>query len=260
MCERRVLNCYINIALSALACAQSAAGRSVGMKLQKQHEGTEQLRLTRQKRAAGTVMGCLVLLLLYGCASSGKALPAVTVLSDRADAQENGAQQTDGASEDEAAADTRIDAGSSAPVSQGVQTIAVFVCGAVARPGVYELPEGSRVYEAVALAGGLSQEASQTAVNQAELLADGQMIRIPTEEEQQSGAADEAAHADGLVNINTADLEELKTLPGIGDSKARSIIAYREQNGAFGAVEDIKNIEGIKDGVFAKLKGCIKVD
>ena len=116
------------------------------------------------------------------------------------------------------------------------------------------------MYEAVALAGGMTDEASQTAVNQAELLTDGQMIEIPTKEQQQEKAAAEEARTDGLVNINTADLEELKTLPGIGDSKARSIIAYREKNGAFGVLEDIKHVDGIGDGVFAKLEDCIKVD
>lgn len=215
---------------------------------------------TIQKRAAETVMSCLVLLLLYGCASLGKAQPSVTVISAEEDAPEDGAQQTGDANAGEADVENRTDADSGAPASRGAQTVAVFVCGAVENPGVYELPEGSRVYEAVALAGGMSGDASQTAVNQAECLSDGQMIRIPTEEEQRAGESAEAERADGLVNINTADLEELKTLPGIGDSKARSIIAYREQNGAFGAVEDIKQIEGIKDGVFAKIKDCIKVD
>ena len=62
------------------------------------------------------------------------------------------------------------------------------------------------------------------------------------------------------MNINTAGLEELKTLPGIGDSKARSIIAYREKNGAFKTIEDIKHVDGIGDGIFAKLEGCMKVE
>ena len=137
---------------------------------------------------------------------------------------------------------------------------AVFVCGSVVTPGVYELPAGSRVYEAVALAGGMTDEAAQTAVNQAELLADGQMIEIPTKEEQQAQADAEKARSDGLVNINTAGLEELQTLPGIGESKARSIIAYREKNGTFKATEDIKNVDGIGDGIYAKLEGCMKVD
>ena len=83
---------------------------------------------------------------------------------------------------------------------------------------------------------------------------------IPTKEEQQEKTAAEEARSESLVNINTADPEELKTLPGIGDSKARSIVAYREKNGAFGTIEDIKNVDGIGDGVFAKLEDCIKVD
>ena len=106
----------------------------------------------------------------------------------------------------------------------------------------------------------MTDEAAQTAVNQAELLTDGQMIEIPTKEEQQTKAAAEEARSDGLVNINTAGLEELKTLPGIGDSKARSIIAYREKNGAFKTIEDIKSVDGIGDGIFAKLEGCMKVE
>ncbi len=106
----------------------------------------------------------------------------------------------------------------------------------------------------------MTDEAAQTAVNQAELLTDGQMIEIPTKEEQQVRTAAEEARLDGLVNINTAGLEELKTLPGIGDSKARSIIAYREKNGAFKATTDIKNVDGIGDGIYAKLEGCMKVD
>ena len=144
--------------------------------------------------------------------------------------------------------------------SREAQLLAVFVCGAVMNPGVYELPADSRVYEAIALAGGMTDEAATTAVNQAELLSDGQMIEIPTKEEQQEKTAAEEARSESLVNINTADPEELKTLPGIGDSKARSIVAYREKNGAFGTIEDIKNVDGIGDGVFAKLEDCITVD
>ena len=63
-----------------------------------------------------------------------------------------------------------------------------------------------------------------------------------------------------IIGAKTAGLEELKTLPGIGDSKARSIIAYREKNGAFKTIEDIKSVDGIGDGIFAKLEGCIKVE
>lgn len=234
----------------------------------KQHRKLIHKSLRTHKRTAKTAMSCLMLLLLYGCAYQGQTAPAVTVLpveddaeidtgTDPGEADERQAKTTQQSEKTGGVDDTGQTGGSS---SDAEKQLAVYVCGAVAEPGVYELPEGSRVYEAVALAGGMISGASGTAVNQAELLTDGQMIEIPTEEQQREKAAVEEARSDGLVNINTADLEELKTLPGIGDAKARSIIAYREQNGAFGALEDIKHVDGIGDGVFAKLEGCIKVD
>ena len=205
-------------------------------------------------------MSCLMLLLLYGCAYEGPVTPPVTVVSADDDGESIAQKTGDVLLGDETDA-SHTDAQNSRTLSsRGTEILTVFVCGAVKAPGVYELPSGSRVYEAIALAGGTTDEAAQTAVNQAELLCDGQMIEIPTREEQMAKAAAEEARADGLVNINSADLEELKTLPGIGDSKARSIIAYREENGAFENPEDIKNVDGIGEGVFAKLDGCIKVD
>lgn len=206
-------------------------------------------------------MSCLLLLLLYGCAYHGQTAPAVTVIPEESGVSEDSALQEEDTAHDAKNESLRADAegsrGSSVKTEEG---FAVFVCGAVASPGVYELPAGSRVYEAVALAGGMTDDAALSAVNQAELLTDGQMIEIPTKEEHELRAAAEETHQDGLVNINTADAEELKTLPGIGDSKARNIIAYREKNGAFKAVEDIKNVDGIGEGVFAKLEDCIKVE
>lgn len=201
-----------------------------------------------------------MLLLLYGCAYQGQVSPAVTVLPEENGVLESGTLQTEEAARDEGAEPPDTDAKSSRSSLRETEMLAVFVCGSVVTPGVYELPTGSRVYEAIALAGGMTDEAAQTAVNQAELLTDGQMIEIPTKEEQQVRTAAEEARLDGLVNINTAGLEELKTLPGIGDSKARSIIAYREKNGAFKATTDIKNVDGIGDGIYAKLEGCMKVD
>ena len=206
-------------------------------------------------------MSCLMLLLLYGCAYQGQPSPAVMVLPEESGVTESGVLQAkdDAQGEGDEAPDTDAERGSEAAAREAEQ-LAVFVCGSVVTPGVYELPAGSRVYEAVALAGGMTDEAALTAVNQAELVTDGQMIEIPTKEEQRAKTAAEEARTEGLVNINTAELEELKTLPGIGDSKAHSIIAYRKKNGAFKATTDIKNVDGIGDGVFAKLEGCIKVD
>ena len=219
----------------------------------------------KQKRTAKTAISCLMLLLLYGCANQGQTVPAVTVLSDEEDLsdpensnvfqQEHVAQGTP-----EAATETGDASGGQVASPDRAGALTVYVCGAVGHPGVYKLPANSRVYEAVELAGGMSEDAAPAAVNQAELLTDGQMIVIPTKEEEQVREEAEEAREEGLVNINTADIDELKTLPGIGDSKARSIVAYREKNGAFGTIDDIKNVEGIGDGVFAKLEDCIKVD
>ncbi|MGN0351913.1 MAG: helix-hairpin-helix domain-containing protein [Roseburia sp.] len=145
----------------------------------------------------------------------------------------------------------------------------VYVCGAVCNPGVYLLQEGSRVYEAIELAGGLTEEAAKENLNQAETIWDGQMIQVLTEEEatqEITTAGDNAAvsqigtSSDGKININTATLELLMTLPGVGQSKAESIIAYREENGLFSSVEAIKNVNGIKDGVYNQIKDKITVD
>lgn len=142
----------------------------------------------------------------------------------------------------------------------------VYVCGAVANPGVYALPSGSRVYEAVELAGGLLQEADAAAVNQAEQVFDGQMIRIYTYEEIQKGLLESekgsqtVSEEDGRVNINTADRSMLMTLPGIGASKADAILAYRESKGAFADINELMNIPGIKEGIFEQLKEHIKIN
>lgn len=136
-------------------------------------------------------------------------------------------------------------------------TLFVHICGEVEKPGVYELPEGSRVYEAVEEAGGFTEDAAADYVNLAQILEDGWKVEIPSKEGQTevfAGIAD-----DGRVDINTAAKEELLTLPGIGESRAESIIAYREKSGGFSRIEDIMKVEGIKEGMFAKMKDKICV-
>lgn len=143
------------------------------------------------------------------------------------------------------------------------KTCLVYVCGAVVAPGVYELDDGSRIYEAVELAGGFMEEAAEDALNLAESVTDGQMIRIPTEEEQEAvgrqGAEADSA-ADGKLDLNRADVAALMELPGIGQSKAEAIVGYREEHGSFSRTEDLMKVEGIKEGVFNKIKDRIKVD
>ena len=166
-----------------------------------------------------------------------------------------------------------------------ISTLFVHICGEVMRPGVYELPEGSRVYEAVEEAGGFTQDAAADYVNLAYILEDGWKIEIPSRENPEtdgegketgisSGISGDAgwigtgngsgdfgsdASGDGLVDINTATKQELITLPGVGESRAESIISYREKNGGFSKIEDIMKVEGIKDGMFAKMKDKICV-
>ena len=143
------------------------------------------------------------------------------------------------------------------------KTCLVYVCGAVVSPGVYELDDGSRIYEAVELAGGFMEEAAEDALKLAESVTDGQMIRIPTEEEQEAvgrqGAEADSA-ADGKLDLNRADVAALMELPGIGQSKAEAIVGYREEHGPFFQAEDLMKVEGIKEGVFNKIKDRIKVD
>lgn len=143
------------------------------------------------------------------------------------------------------------------------KTCLVYVCGAVVAPGVYELDDGSRIYEAVELAGGFMEEAAEDALNLAESVTDGQMIRIPTEEEQEAAGrqgAEADSAADGKLDLNRADVAALMELPGIGQSKAEAIVGYREEHGSFSRTEDLMKVEGIKEGVFNKIKDRIKVD
>lgn len=142
-------------------------------------------------------------------------------------------------------------------------TLWVYVCGQVNAPGVYVLAEGSRVCDAFLAAGGLTEEAAKDYWNQARLLSDGEMIYVPTEEEagERILEADNVGNADdGKININTANKEGLMTLPGIGEAKAESIIAYRDAHGGFSSIEEIMEVEGIKEGMYKKIKDYIEIN
>lgn len=180
-------------------------------------------------------------------------------------------------SEEDAVSAESADAGvkepSKAPeVTAEPEEIYVDVCGAVARPGVFALESGSRVYQALEAAGGILPEGSAVFINQAQILTDGQQVYVPTQKEaEQQGASPPGLSAGGAsagsgdetggkVNINTADETQLTTLSGIGPSKAQAIIAYREENGGFSSIEEIMNVQGIKEGTFGKIKDDIAVE
>lgn len=143
------------------------------------------------------------------------------------------------------------------------RVIRVYVCGAVVNPGVVEIAAGSRAEDALLAAGGFSGEAAREAVNLADWVNDGQKLYFPAEgeefQESTGGAVSGAEASSGLVNINTADAAALCTLPGVGESRAADIIAYREANGSFGSCEDIMKVPGIKNAMYEKIRDKITV-
>ncbi|MDD6070626.1 MAG: helix-hairpin-helix domain-containing protein [Clostridiales bacterium] len=140
--------------------------------------------------------------------------------------------------------------------------IYVYVCGHVLSPGVYALDKQARICDALALAGGISEDGCGESLNQAEHMTDGQTLYVPgIDEVQISAGMAETLNGvdDGKVNINTASKEELMSLSGIGESKADMIIQYREEHGSFESIESLMEIPGIKEGVYNKIKSEIKV-
>lgn len=138
------------------------------------------------------------------------------------------------------------------------ERICVHVCGEVEHPGVVMLPLGSRAWEAVEAAGGLTESAEDASVNLAAVLQDGEKLYIPAIGE--AVPEPEASEDSKLVNLNTADADRLQSLPGIGESRAADILAYREKNGGFHSVEEIMQVPGIKESTYEKLKDKITID
>ncbi len=136
----------------------------------------------------------------------------------------------------------------------------VHICGEVECPGVYQVPEGSRIFQAVEQAGGFTDEAASQYLNLAEPTEDGMKICVPSvKEAEEKGLSLWGEETAGRININKAGAEELMTLTGIGESRAADIIRYREENGGFRTVEDIMKVPGIKEGAFEKIKDQISV-
>ncbi len=164
------------------------------------------------------------------------------------------------------------------------EMIFVHVCGAVKEEGIYELSADARIFDAIEAAGGFLDDADTDYVNQASKVTDGSRIRIPTLEETTAlltengnvpeavssgndslmvsdGAYEEsvAESGNGLININKASEAELCTITGIGESRARDIVKYRDEHGAFSKPEDIMNVTGIKEKLYEKIKDFITV-
>ena len=205
---------------------------------------------------------CLVCYFLsYNSKSTG-----ISLLDD----SEERVVETSDIEESDSIQEESLDLGNPKVTSSSVEqvSIAVHVCGQVKKPGVYTLAQGARVSDAIDAAGGLTKEAAGDFINQAQKLEDEQQVYVPNQEEakespkviQQETNNESHSENKGLVNINQATREELMTLPGIGEAKADMIITYREEHGKFASIEDIKNISGIKDGVFNKICDLITTD
>lgn len=143
--------------------------------------------------------------------------------------------------------------------AEGADEIGVYVCGEVNDPGMYYFSGNPRVQDAVNAAGGITGKGVLDSLNMADYLKDCDKVYVPSYDEVISGTASGQEQSDGRVNLNTATKEELMTLPGIGESKAESIIEYRNQQGSYSNIDEITNISGIKEGVFQKIKDLIKV-
>ena len=195
------------------------------------------------------LLGIVVLMMLVGCTGCKKQ----SYLETQSDLQEEHTKSADTTEEKK-------------QQTEQVTEIYVQIDGAVKKPGVYTFSEESRVYELIEAAGGLLPEAYDLGINQAKRLADGEKIYVYTKEEIENGAGTTDTQnprgqtEDGKVNINTASVEELMTLSGIGETRAKDIIAYRNAHGAFSLPEDLKNVSGIGDSTYNKIADAIIVN
>lgn len=149
--------------------------------------------------------------------------------------------------------------------TKSTKMIVVEIKGEVVNPDVYEISEGSIIRDLITKAGGLTNEANIDKINRADKLRDNQLIVIPNKDDLANANNNisinnaSSVSEDGVININTATLEELQKINGVGEVKAKSIIEYREKNGGFKSIDEMKNIEGIGDKTFEKMKDKITI-
>lgn len=255
-----------------------------------EHEGLVSAETARRRWAVGlrvaVVAGCSLALLTGGVVVSQIAsTPGEVVALDDADpdhVDETSALGDDGTGASAGgAAGTAGDAGSGAapgaPAGTGTgagaagstATVLVHVVGQVGAPGVVEVPEGSRVVDAIEAAGGLAAGADSAAVNLARTVVDGEQIYVPVPGELPPPAAEGPSSGGatgpgstgvpGLVDVNTATVEDLDTLPGIGPALAERIVTWRTENGDFSSVDQLADVSGIGPSVLGKIRDLVTV-
>ncbi len=216
------------------------------------------------------IIGILLLItgICYSCAYKSEE-PAAELFTSLT-GSENSANEDNQASGKEGTSDNSSSGQNASSQESSPVNICVHLCGAVRLPGVYQVPENSRVIDLIEQAGGLAKEAAGDYINQAQQVTDGQRIYIPTKDEVKEmsvttdmltdgGSQVASASSKKLININLADAKELMELPGVGEAKAASIIEYRTANGSFQTIEGIMKIPGIKEGLFNKISSYITV-
>lgn len=139
------------------------------------------------------------------------------------------------------------------------EEITIHIVGEVKYPGIVILKTGQRIIDAIDAAGGETEEADLNKINLAQLLSDGDKIYIPSINDDETEEYQDTINKSSKININTATLEELTSLPGVGESTAQRIIDYRKQNGKFKTIEDLKNVSGIGESKFSNFKEKITV-
>lgn len=191
------------------------------------------------------VLAFLAALLLYGCDGESISLEEALVA-------ESGVSETglEGALEEGAGTDAVEEHG----------TVYVYVCGAVRKPGVYALTSGSRVIAAIEAAGGFLPDAAREAVNLAKVVTDESQITVPDITQQELMVREESRERLGYINLNTATVEELCTLSGIGETRAQAILAYRREIGGFRDITQLLEVSGIGESLFDNIKGNIYIE
>lgn len=185
----------------------------------------------------------------------------------------------DGANKNTLADDSVSSNADRAEAKTDTSDVCVYVCGEVISPGVYTLSNGARVCDAIELAGGFTEAAAVDYLNQADYVTDSQKLYVPSQDEvnklieegvsfpdgsaQTAGTGEkQGVNADnaGKININTADISELTTITGIGETRAKAIVDYRTEHGGFKDTKDITNVSGIGDATYEKIKDSICVN
>lgn len=227
---------------------------------------------------AGWLLATGLLFGLCGCESETDSLEALLEESRMQQVAADAAEAYAGPGmAGETAGTVSIDTGDKVQGEAGEPTLWVHICGFVKNPGIYEMQPDSRMYDLLMAAGGFAEGADKNVLNLADYLKDGSQIYVPgvmsedSEEQSRGSALASGGENRGygetgengreeLVNINTASQGILETLPGIGPAKAKEILAYRREKGSFASIEEIKEVAGIKDAIYEKIKSLITVE